>query len=379
MRRIVLFFSPFLLAAPQSFAQGILPTGVEDMNSTPVTISTPANADWQQIAGPTAAALTEYGAQSAETRTYTHGANSLTVVVYTFQDTAGAYGAYSFLRTPDMAQANLTQHSSVSTNRALALTGNFVLQFDGKNVGKYGDAITLLVAQAGAHAHWGAYPTLPQRLPTEHFIPRSDHFILGPVALAQFLPQLKSDPLEFSKGAEAETGRYHLEGRDATLLILYYPTPQIAATEMQHLQKDAGAVTPDDQVTNESVGKNPAALYMHRDSMMITLVAGAPSAEAANSLLSQVHPGLVLTWDTEVIEKPQPTMVTIVIGTFVGAGQICAFTLLGGVVFAGIRLLVKRLFPGRVFDRPMDMEIIELGLSRTPIKGNDLYQMRRRT
>lgn len=373
MRRIALFLLLLLLAAPASFAQGILPASAADMTSASATTSQPRSANWQQIAGPSAAALAEYGAQSAETRIYNRGHESLTAEVYAFQNTGGAYGAYSFLRTPDMAQANLTQHSCISANRALALTGNLVLQFDGKNVRNDSDAITLLVAQAGAHAHWGAYPALPQRLPTDHFIPRSDHFILGPVALAQFLPQLKGDSLALPKGAEAETGRYHLGSRDATLLIVYYPTPQIAATEMQHLQKDAGAVTPENQTANGNFGKSPASIYVHRDSMMITLVAGAPSADAANFLLSQVHPGLVLTWNTEVIEKPQPTMVTIVIGTFVGAGEICAFTLLGGILFAGIRLLLKRFFPGRIFDRPMDTEIIELGLTSAPVKGNDLY------
>lgn len=376
MRRIFLVSLLWLLAAPMSAAQAVLPASAADMNSASVAWSQPGNATWPQIAGPAAAALQEYGAQSAERRTYTHGADSLAVEVYVFHNTGGAYGAYSFLRAPDMTQANLTQHSSASADRALALTGNLVIAFSGKNLSRFGDAITLLVAQAGAHAHWGAYPALPQRLPSEHFIPRSDHFIVGPVALAQFLPQLNGDSLEFSKGAEAEVGRYRLGSRDATLLIVYYPTPQIAAAEMQHLQNDVAAVRLD---TSGSPKARPAAMYVHRDSMMITLVAGAPSAAAANSLLSQVHPGLVLTWNTEVIEKPQPTMVTIVIGTFVGAGEICAFTLLGGVLFAGIRLLIKRFFPGRIFDRPMDTEIIELGLTSAPIKGNDLYQMTRRT
>lgn len=379
MRRIALFCLPLLLAAPIASAQGILPATAADMNSTAVISSQPGSASWQQIAGTAAAALQEYGAQSVESRTYTHGADSLAVEVYAFQSTGGAYGAYSFLRSPDMAQANLTQHSCISANRALALTGNLVIQFSAKNVRSDGDAITLLVAQAGAHAHWGAYPALPQRLPTDHFIPRSDHFVLGPVALAQFVPQLKGDPLELSKGAEAEVGRYRLGSRDSTLLILFYPTPQIATSAMEDLQKNEGVVMPNDQVRDQTQKAGAALLYAHRDSMMITLVADAPSAEAADSLLNQVHPGIILTWNTEVIEKPQPTMVTIVIGTFVGAGEICAFTLLGGVLFAGIRLLIKRFLPGRIFDRPMDTEIIELGLTSGPPKGNDLYQLKRGT
>lgn len=369
--RIFLLSLPMLLAAPMSFAQGILPASVADWNSTPAVLTGGAPQATQ--------VLEEDGLKATEQRMYTRGADRFNATLYVFGDTEGAYSAYSFLRTPDMPQANITQHSSMSKGRVLALTGNFVLDFyNVKDQQKDSDAIELIVAEAGGRAHWGPYPALPQRLPTERFIPRTDHFILGPVALAQFFPQLKGDSFEFPKGTEAEIGQYRFASHDATLLILYYPTPQIATSELQRLQ-GAGAVTSGNPEANENRRTTSAPIYVHQDSMMITLVADAPSAETASSLLSQVHPGLVLTWNTEVIEKPQPTMVTIVIGTFVGAGEICAFTLLGGLLFAGLRLLIKRLWPGRVFDRALDMEIIELGLASRPVKGNDLYQMRRQT
>lgn len=377
MRRISLLCLPALLlaAALPVAAQGILPSSVAGWNAT----SPQANTDLQQIAGPAAAALKEYEVQSAESRAYTHGADSLTAVVYTFKNTAGAYGAYSFLCTPDMAQANLTQHSSMSSDRALALTGDLVVQFSGKNLRKDDDPIVLLVAMAGGHAHFGAYPALPQQLPTENFIPRSDHFVWGPVALAQFLPLASGDWLNLSKGAEAELGRYRLGGRNATLVLIDYPTPQLAEAQMKQLQTQLGVTTVNEKGAIADAGSTASRLYARRDSTMVALLAGAPSAKSAGSVLDKVESGLVLTWNTEVLEKPQPSMVTIVIGTFVGAGEICLFTLAGGFLFAGIRLLIKRMWPGRVFDRALDIEIIELGLGSRPIKGNDLYQMRPRT
>jgi len=375
MRSVSLLCLPALLLAfaLPAQAQGVLPTSVAGWNAT----SAQANQDLQQIAGPATPALREYEVQSAESRAYSHGADSLTVAVYTFKSTAGAYGAYSFLRAPDMAQANLTQHSSMSSDRALALTGNVVVQFNGKNLLKDDDPIVLLVAMAGGHAHFGRYPALPQQLPTENFIPRSDHFVWGPVALNQFLPLATGDWLNLSaKGAEGEIGRYHLGGRDATLVLVDYPTPQLAEAQMKQLQTQLGIATVNDKGAVAETGSAASPLYARRDSTMVALLAGAPSAKAASSVLDKVQSGLVLTWNMEVLEKPQPSMVTIVIGTFVGAGEICAFTLLGGLLFAGIRLLIKRMWPGRVFDRALDMEILELGLGSRPIKGNDLYQMR---
>ena len=376
MRHILLCsIAAFLFGAPHSSAQGILPDSVAGWNSNPSS----APQGLRQIAGPAAPALQEYEAQSGETRTYTHGASSLTAVVYAFKDTSGAYGAYSFLRTPDMAQANLTQHSCLSSSRALVLTGNLVLQFTGKDLRKDGDAIELLVAEAGGHARWGAYPVLPQRLPTEDFIPRSDHFVWGPVALGQFLPLASGDWLGFSKGAEAELGHYRLGGRDATFVIVDYPTPQIATAQLNQLKSQFTVVTDEGAAANASTRPAASQLYARQDGTMLALISNAPSARSAHSLLNQFHADLVLTWNVPVLEKNQPSMVTVVIGTFVGAGEICAFTLLGGVIFAGLRLLIKRLWPGKVFDRALDLEIIELGLTSRPIKGNDLYQMRRQT
>lgn len=381
MRRSSLFsLLLLLLAAPQVLAQAVLPSSVAGWNAAAPANSATAEGlqNLQQIAGPAAGALKEYEIQSAETATYNRGSDSFTAVAYSFKDTDGAYGAYSFLRTPDMAPANLTQHSSLSPGRALALTGNLVLQFTGKSLRRDSDAIELLVAEAGSHAHWGAYPVLQQRLPTQNLIPRSDHFIWGPVALGEFLPLAQGDWLGLSRGAEAELARYRLDGRDATFVVVDYPTPQMAAAQFAQLQTNLGVI--DASGSDKSAARGPAGasggVYAHRDGTMIALVANAPSERAANSLLDRFHSGLVLTWNVPVLEKAQPSMVTIVIGTFVGAGQICLFTLAGGVIFAGIRLLIKRMWPGRIFDRALDLEIIELGLSSRPVRGNDLYQMR---
>lgn len=369
MRRILLLCIPLLLlTAPPARTQEILPDSVAGWNSAPAALT--------GLLPTQTLVLNEDGLKTTECRRYTHGAGFFDAALYAFGDTEGAYAAYSFLRASDMPQANITQHSSMSQNRVLALTGNLLVDFGGKNLRNDNDAIELIVALAGGHAHWGAYPALPQRLPSDHLVPRSDHFILGPIALNQFLPLASGDWLGLSKGAEVELAHYRLAGRDSTLVVVDYPTPQLAAVQLSQLQTQLGVITADDASANPNASGEDHAklrLYARRDSTMVALVAGAPSAKDATSLLDKVHSGLVLTWNEPVLDKNQPTMTTIVIGTFIGCGEICAFSLLFGVVFAGFRLLVKRLWPGRVFDRALDLEIIELGLSKRPVKGSDLY------
>src|ERR1700685_3047646 len=73
------------------------------------------------------AAANEYGFASGERNTYSRGKETMKVDLYQMKDPSGAYGEYSYLRTPDMARVKLTNHSSLSSTRALMLVGNFVL------------------------------------------------------------------------------------------------------------------------------------------------------------------------------------------------------------------------------------------------------------
>ncbi len=60
-------------------------------------------------------------------------------------------------------------------------------------------------------------------------MPGSEHYVLGPRSLAQYVPLGTDDWIGFDHSAEAIVARYHLSGKDETLLIASYPTQQIAA------------------------------------------------------------------------------------------------------------------------------------------------------
>jgi uncharacterized membrane protein len=44
-----------------------------------------------------------------------------------------------------------------------------------------------------------------------------------------------------------------------------------------------------------------------------------------------------------------------------------------GVAFGGVRVLAKIFFPGKVFDRPDQMDVLQLGLSSKRIDSRDFY------
>jgi len=64
----------------------------------------------------------------------------------------------------------------------------------------------------------------------------------------------------------------------------------------------------------------------------------------------------------------------LIVGSIIGTGVICGFTLIAGLAFGGFRLVVKRAFPNKVFDRSSQIQVLQLGLSSKPINAEDFYQ-----
>jgi hypothetical protein len=196
----------------------------------------------------------------------------------------------------------------------------------------------------------------------EHY---SDHYFLGPQALNQFLPLASGDWLGFSQGAEAELAKYHLGGHEVTLLIADFPTPQAAQKKLGELQAQFNM--------NNSNAAGGTPVYAKRSLTLVAIVSGAQTEAEANNLLKLVSSSAEVTWNEPSFELTQPNIGTIVVGTIIGTGIICAFALISGIAFGGFRLVVKRFFPDRVFDRSSQMQVLQLGLSSKPINAEDFY------
>lgn len=364
-RHLFILASIYLAAALPAFAQGSLPNTFarwtararSDIVRPPA--SSPPSADVDL------SALEEYGFVAGQTATYTRGADSLQVSLYRMKDPSAAYGEYSYLRTPEMPRADLSEHSSLTHDRALILTGNLVLEIRGNDLSKYRSDIAALVEPLSRHAEQGLYPTLWQRLPVTGIIERTDHYVLGPTVLRKFFANLDGDLIGFSQGAEAELARYRYKSRELTLLIIDYPTPQTAQKKLSELEQK--------RIVNVSVANGAKPLFAKRSLTLLAIVSGAESQTEANLLLNQVHSGTEVTWNEPSFSFTEPGIGTMIVGAIMGTGIICAFALIAGLAFGGFRLAVKRLLPNRVFDRSSQMQILQLGLSTKPINAEDFY------
>jgi hypothetical protein len=114
-------------------------------------------------------------------------------------------------------------------------------------------------------------------------------------------------------------------------------------------------------------------LFAKRQLTSLAIVAGAPTQTDADSLLSQVQAGTELTWDEPTFQFKEPSIEMMIVGTIIGAGTICLFAIIAGLSFGGLRLVVKRYWPGRVFDTKNHLEVLQLGLGSKPINPEDFY------
>ena len=161
--------------------------------------------------------------------------------------------------------------------------------------------------------------------------------------------------MEFDRGAELAQGQYNSGQGTATLTLISYPTPQIAGERLRAIE----AAHP---LAQEG---SPASLFLtKRSGPLVAIVTGAISQREAKSLLASVNYDAEVTWNQRTGLSPRDNVGGLLVGVILLTAIILALALVAGVAFGGIRIIAKRLFPDRVFDRSQDVEIIELKLLR---------------
>ena len=372
-RFVALLFAALLLTALCASAQQILPHSFAEWTQSSDGAFAPSAAQAATGAGEpasatrdAASAAKEYGFAGGEQASYSQSSQTLEVTLYKMKDPSGAYGEYSYQRMPGMERASLTDHSAITPDRALVLTGNLVVDIQGKNLTAHAADLKALVSDVRKHAHDGPLPTLWQDLPQKNVVEGTDRYILGPQTLDQFFPGGLGGSVDFSNGAEAEVAQYRVGGRDATLLIVDFPTPQMAESMLANIQKNFS-------VNGSNPGSNSPAFFATRSLTLLAVVAGAPSEKEADALLGQVQPGTVLTWNEPTFQFKEPSIGVMVVGTIEGTGVICLFAVIAGLAFGGLRVVVKRSLPGKIFDRAEYVQVLQMGLVSKPINAEDFY------
>jgi hypothetical protein len=336
------------------------------MNSNP-TCSTDSER-LGQVAGADTGVIREFGFKCVEGDVFGRDGNKdlMTVNLYQMVDPTAAYGAYTYLRTENMTASRLTKYAAVSPNRALIVVGDFLLDVTGQRLDHSTEALQALVASVKAKADPRPYPSIADHLPPNGIIPGSERYALGPLALQKFLPVGSGDWIGFSQGAEAVLARYRKGSQEVVVVIAEYPTQQIAGKRWDAMTPVVHPNPPTPETENRVVGSL-------RRGDLIALAVASRAGEFPDGLLRDITFGHNVTSNEGKFKATEKSMPVYIVGAFVGAGAIMLLAIVSGLGFAIVRIVVKKFYPGKVFDRRKDMEVIQLGLSDRPVNMKDFY------
>jgi hypothetical protein len=264
-----------------------------------------------------------------------------------------------------MMPTNLGQSAAFDKEGVIIQVGKLVLRSTA-NISK--DDLSALVKSVEPRSEKAPLPPIRTYLPVTGRMVGSERYALGPDAFRGALETygrndfvVLTDAAGFNSGAEAMFARYQTAKGGGVLLLLEYPTPQLAEQHIHHLDELLPAAMKE------------AGTVIERKGSLLSMVLAPSSAEYATNLRTAVDYETQVTWNEASQVATDPPITSIMVKIFIGTGVFMVAAVVLGIAFGGVRVVTKRLFPGKVFDRPNQMEVLQLGLSGKRIDPSDFY------
>lgn len=322
------------------------------------------------VADPTnAAILTEYRFSDFSAATYTRDdGRTLKIRAARFSDASGAFGAYTFYLQPEMAKEQIGDQGASQIagagERVLFYRGHVLLDalFSQQSPMSAAELRELAGDLPRASGNAAALPPVLLYMPVRGYVRNSQKYAEGPAALAALTAPVSADLVDFASSAEVTLGHYNTPSGDATLLLIYYTNPQVAIEHLRRLDPSYQA-----QSGVAAVG-TVGSLHYKRTGPIIAIVSGAAESDA-KSLLALVNYEAKVTWNEATDNHDVHDLYLLVVNVVILCAIVGGLALVAGVAFGGFRIVMKRWFPDKVFDRPEQMEFISLHLAETMAQG----------
>jgi hypothetical protein len=311
--------------------------------------------------------LHETGLVRVESRTYKNGDKNWSVRLWVLGDSSGACELYTALLDPRVSKPGIVE-DTVASGAGLFLNGNFVMQGISSSMGIPQQDLQTLRNALTAKADKTPYPPLKSYLPVKWRVSGTERYALGPVGFRAAMSSLGegayadlADHVGFQSGVEAILAKYQGAHGSGVLLLLEYPTPQLAEQHLHHLEEALPA------------SAKQAGVTVERKASLLSLVFEPTSAMHAQAIRDEVNYNTEVTWNEPSHTATDPPLVVMMVKIFLFTGMFLGLATGVGIAFGGLRVIIKRFFPGKVFDRPQDIEVLQLGLSGKKIDASDMY------
>ncbi len=292
--------------------------------------------------------LKEYGFADSESATYSRNGREMQVKAARFGDASGAYGAFTYYVQPQMRVETIGDAGASNNSRILFYKGNILVDVALQQVTAMtgADLRSLAEALPRPRGNIAVLPTLPRNLPEQSREPNTSRYIVGPEALSRLAVPIPAQLVDFSKSPEIVMARYRSSAGEGELTIVGYPTPQIARDRIAAMQ---------------SASLSGGPFYFKRSGPFVAVVNGSIPSDEAQALLASVNYDADVTWN-QPIKKPQEDRAGFIVALVLLCVIAVMAALIFGFAFGGLRLLIARFYPNKVFDRPESVDFIRLDL-----------------
>jgi hypothetical protein len=276
---------------PDSFAGWVA-------TNKPKRVADPAQADPANTD-----ALKEYDFSDGMQADYKRSGETLSLHALRFHDASGAYGAYSFYRQNGWPKEDIGTGATSNHNRVLFWLGNTVIDANFSRIGPMSgselrELATHLPVPDGSRA---LAPPILSNLPKDQMDGQTTHYALGPVGYAGSGGVLPPDLVGFDRGAEVVTATYTLRSNPATLTIVDYPTPQMAAAQEAKIRAYIKAGSQAQPAWPKPLQDSDlASIEVRRSGPLVALVSGDAIPEESHKLLATIH------YEADITSIPQP-------------------------------------------------------------------------
>jgi len=317
-----------------------------------------------------AALLKEYGFSDFESATYkSDDGRTLKIRAARFADASGAFGAYSFYLQPEMAREEIADQGASLNQRVLFYRGHILVDalFSQLSVMSAAGLRELagVLPRPGGNA--GNLPPILAFMPHHGYEANTEKYAEGPVALSAIESPLPSSLVDFSSNPEVVLGQYSSPSGVATLMLIEYPTPALAAEHLRRIDAAHHAAQPEAGVASV---ENLGPFFDKRTGPIVAIAAGNLSQSDAQTLLGAVNWDASVTWNENTYFDKKNNIANLLVNIIILCIIVGALSLAAGVAFGGARVLLRKFFPGPIFGHADQTEFISLDLGETSAESS---------
>lgn len=311
-----------------------------------------------------AALLNEYGFTDLATATYkSDDGRTVKIRAARFNDASGAFGAYTFYLRPEMAREEIGDQGASLGNRVLFYRGDILVdavfsQVTAMSPAALRELAGLLPRPVG---NAGSLPPILAYMPQHNYKANTEKYAEGPLALGAIGSPLDADLVDFGSSPEVALGKYSIPGGEATLMLVEYPTPALAAEHLRRIDLANHAAQPQAGV---SAVQNVGPFFDKRTGPIVVIASGPLAASDAQALLGAVHYEASVTWNQNTYFDKKDNLANLLFNIILLCIIVGAISIAAGLAFGGARVLLRKYFPGPIFGDPDQTDFIALHLEQ---------------